>query len=571
MLQSLHVHNFALIEDASVEFSAGFNIFTGETGAGKSILVDAFSIVLGGRASASFVRSGCDSFWVQAVFDCADEKIKKLLEEQEIEAEDALFLKRKVTATGKSQSSVNGVQVPLAVLKQFAGLLVDIHGQHENQALLQAKAPMFYTDAFGGTEAGHLLADYHAVYQQYKADRSALQQLEEKGAQRERLLDQLSWEIQEIEDAAVHAGEEDALKDELKLLRNSGKIMNALYKAYNGLEQENGALAQLAEIREQVSLALRYDDRLKAAFEDIDSAWIAADDARSQLKDHIENRNYDESRMTEVQERLDLLYRLQRKYGAGEETILQYLNQAKGQHALLKDLDQRIAEAKDRLTIAEKQMKQKAEEVTALRKENAGLLCDCVKKHIHDLAMPAADFRIEFSDRNEFTADGKDWMEFLFSANEGEPLQSLSQVASGGELSRLALALKTELIGISGVNTMVFDEIDTGVGGVTAQKMAEKMELISRRGQVLCITHLAQIAAFADNHICIRKETEGGRTLTKLTVLDHDGRVQELVRMTAGERVTKAAKDNAEALLQAASEFKRDNSILKSRNTVQPI
>ena len=556
MLQSLHVHNFALIEDARVEFSGGFNIFTGETGAGKSILIDAFSIVLGGRASSSFVRSGCDSFWVQAVFECSDEKVRELLKEQEIEADDALFLKRKVTAAGKSQSSVNGVQVPLNVLKQFAGLLVDIHGQHENQALLQAKAPMLYTDAFGGAEAEYLLAGYHTVFQQYKADRAALLQLEEQGMQRERLLDRLSWEIQEIEEASVRAGEEEALKDELKLLRNSGKIMDALHKAYNGLERENGALAQLAEIREQVSMALRYDDRLKPAFEGIDSAWIAADDVCGQLKDYVENRNYDESRMTEVQERLDLLYRLQRKYGAGEEAILQYLDRAKEQYALLQDLDQRIAKAKDKVVITEKQMKQKAEEVTALRKKNAKLLCDSVKKHIHDLAMPAADFRIEFTERPEFTVDGKDSMEFLFSANAGEPLQPLSQVASGGELSRLALALKTVLIDISGVNTMVFDEIDTGVGGVTAQKMAEKMALISRQGQVLCITHLAQIAAFADNHICIRKETERGRTYTNLSVLDHDGRVQELVRMTAGERITKAAEENAEALLQAASEFK---------------
>ncbi|MBQ8918928.1 MAG: DNA repair protein RecN [Acidaminococcaceae bacterium] len=557
MLQSLHVHNFALIEDAKVEFSDGFTIFTGETGAGKSILIDAFSIVLGGRASSGFVRSGSDAFWVQAVFDTADERITALLREQGIEAEDFLFLKRKVTAAGKSQSSVNGVQVPLAVLKQFAAMLVDIHGQHENQALLQAKAPQLFTDAFGGKNAEKLLAEYREAFQNYEAAKQYLVQLEEKGSQRERLMDRLSWEIQEIGEADIRAGEEAALKDEAKLLQNSGKIMNALQQAYAGLEQEDGALARLAEIKEQIAVALRYDARLQAVSDGIESAWIAADDACSQLQDYVDNQNYDQSRMTEVQERLDLLYRLQRKYGTGEETVLQYLEQAKEQYALLQDLDNRIVKAGKELAGMTDVLRKKAKELTALRRKNAELLCGEVKRHIHDLAMPDGDFQIGFAEKEEYTADGKDRMEFLFSANAGEPLQPLSQVASGGELSRLALALKTVLIGISGVSTMVFDEVDTGVGGVTAQKMAEKIALISRQGQVLCITHLAQIAAFADRHIRIQKETEGGRTVTRLSVLAHDGRIRELVRMTAGEHVTKAAQENAEALLQAAAEFKK--------------
>ncbi|MBQ9698454.1 MAG: DNA repair protein RecN [Acidaminococcaceae bacterium] len=557
MLQSLHVHNFALIEDAKVEFSDGFTIFTGETGAGKSILIDAFSIVLGGRASSGFVRSGSDAFWVQAVFDTADERITALLREQGIEAEDFLFLKRKVTAAGKSQSSVNGVQVPLAVLKQFAALLVDIHGQHENQALLQAKAPQLFTDAFGGKNAEKLLAEYREAFQNYETAKQYLVQLEEKGSQRERLMDRLSWEIQEIGEADIRAGEEAALKDEAKLLQNSGKIMNALQQAYAGLEQEDGALARLAEIKEQIAVALRYDARLQAVSDGIESAWIAADDACSQLQDYVDNQNYDQSRMTEVQERLDLLYRLQRKYGTGEETVLQYLEQAKEQYALLQDLDNRIVKAGKELAGMTDALRKKAKELTALRRKNAELLCGEVKRHIHDLAMPDGDFQIGFAEKEEYTADGKDRMEFLFSANAGEPLQPLSQVASGGELSRLALALKTVLIGISGVSTMVFDEVDTGVGGVTAQKMAEKIALISRQGQVLCITHLAQIAAFADRHIRIQKETEGGRTVTRLSVLAHDGRIRELVRMTAGEHVTKAAQENAEALLQAAAEFKK--------------
>ena len=556
MLQSLHVHNFALIEDARVDFSGGFTVFTGETGAGKSILIDAFGIALGGRAAAGMVRTGTDAFWVQAVFDAQDERISSLLKEQGIEADDFLFLKRRVTAAGKSQSSVNGIPVPLAVLKRFAELLVDIHGQHENQLLLQPKAPRFFTDAFGGEEADRVLADYQTQFRRYEEAKEALQKLEEQGSQRERLLDRLAWEIQEISEASLHPGEEEALKDEARLLQNSGKIMNALQKAYGMLEQDNGALAQLAEIREQVAAAARYDNHLQAVYEGIDSAWIAADDATAQLKDYVENQIFNPARMTEVQERMDLLYRLQRKYGQGEEAVLAYLEQAKEQQEQLQDLDNRIAKAQKELAGITEDLAAKAKVLTALRKQNAEKLCREVETHIHDLAMPDGKLQIVFSEKPDFTIEGKDQMELLFSANAGEPLQPLGRVVSGGELSRLALALKTVLLGISGVSKMVFDEIDTGVGGITAQKMAEKLALIARRGQVICITHLAQIAAFGDRHIRIQKQTTEGRTRTSLTALNQKERVEELVRMTAGEHVTRAAAENASALIKAAEQFK---------------
>lgn len=562
MLQSLHVHNFALIEDAEVDFSGGFTVFTGETGAGKSILIDAFGIALGDRASAGMVRTGTDAFWVQAVFDSADERIHSLLKEQGIEKDDFLFLKRRVTAAGKSQSSVNGIPVPLAVLKRFAELLVDIHGQHENQLLLQPKASRFFTDSFGGEAAKQVLAAYQKQFLRYEEAKETLQKLEEQGSQRERLLDRLAWEIQEISEADIRAGEEEALKEEFKLLQNSGKIMNSLQQAYGMLQQENGALSQLAEIREQIAGAARYDNRLQTVYEGINSAWIAADDAAAQLQDYVENQSFDPARMSEVQDRLDLLYRLQRKYGQGEKAVLVYLEQAKEQQEQLQDLDNQIANARKELAKIEAELTEKARTLTVLRKENAEKLCREVEIHIHDLAMPDGKLQIAFTEKPDFTPEGKDQMELRFSANAGEPLQPLSQVASGGELSRLALALKTVLIGINGVNTMVFDEIDTGVGGVTAQKMAEKLALIARRGQVICITHLAQIAAFGDRHIRIRKQTAEGRTRTDLTALDYKGRIEELVRMTAGENVSKAAAQNAAALIKAADEFKNSRQPL---------
>lgn len=559
MLQSLHVHNFALIEDAKVDFSRGFNIFTGETGAGKSILIDAFGIALGNRASASFVRAGTDAFWVQAVFDMEDDpRIRALLKEQGIEEDDSLFLKRRVTASGKSQSSVNGIQVPLAVLKQFSVLLVDIHGQHENQALLRTQTPRILTDAFSGPSGKRLLEEYRTGYRSYLEAREELEALEAKGDQRERLMDRLEWEIQEISEARIREGEEEGLREEAETLQHSGRIMKAVTDSHEYLDREEGALEMLAHARDSLESALRYDAKLQPLYELLDSVWISADEARSQLRDYQESRDFDGERMTEVQERLDLLYRLQKKYGEGEDAVLRYLERAKEQYAELQELDERIVDATRRLKKLEESLGETAGRLTASRKKAAEELCRKVEDHIHDLAMPAGRFTIAFTDSGRFTPDGRDTMQFLFSANAGEPLQPLAQVASGGELSRLALALKTVLMGTSGVNTMVFDEIDTGVGGVTAQKMAEKIAHIAGKSQVLCITHLPQIAAFADRHIRIVKDEEGGRTATRLMVLDEQGRVEELVRMIGGSHQSATAEANARELLAAAGAYGKE-------------
>lgn len=558
MLQALHVHNFALIEDAEVDFVKGFNIFTGETGAGKSILIDAFGIALGGRASAGFVRTGTDAFWIQAVFDPEDDpRIIALLQEQGIEPDDSLFLKRRVTAAGKSQSSINGIQVPLAVLKRFSELLVDIHGQHENQALLQPQAPRLLVDAYGGEASRAVQESYRAAYENYLASRAALTELEGRAGRREQLMDRLEWEIREISEAKIRPGEEEELRAEAKLLQNSGKILHSLSGAYAALDEEGGALETLTAAREAIGAVLRYDPRLQALYDEVDSAWIAADDVRGRLQGYLEERPDEGARMEEVQNRLDLLYRLQKKYGAGEDTVLAYLATAREQYEELQELEERIAASQKKLASCTSVLTKVAGELTRARKAAAEKLAAGVTLHIRDLAMADGRFVIDFAEKEEFAEDGRDRLQFLFSANLGEPLKPLAQVASGGELSRLALALRTVLLGVTGIDTMVFDEIDTGVGGVTAQKMAEKMCLIARQGQVLCITHLPQIAAFADRHIRIEKRTVGGRTSTVLSVLGPEDRIEEIVRMTAGDRMTEAARRNAEDALATAQAFKQ--------------
>ena len=558
MLQSLHVHNFALLEDAHAEFTPGFNVFTGETGAGKSILIDAFGMVLGGRASVDYVRSGTEGLWVQAVFDIANqEDIKNILREQGIEAEDDLFLKRQISAAGKGRALVNGVQVPLAVLKQIGTALVDIHGQHENQALLKPEAARLVTDAFGGASLLAALAAYKKEYALYEEAQTKLAQLQQDNAKQDLLMDRYAWEINEITKASLVVGEEEGLEAEARLLQNGERIIKSVNAAYEQLDEEDAVLSRLARVRDDLVYAARYDERLATFAEAVDSAWINLDDCRSELADYLSRSDFNEERATEVQQRLDTIYRLQKKYGGSTEAVLAYLEATQEKLEQLQDIAAALEKAQRELAQATKLLSVAAATLTQERERSAAALSQSITTHIHDLAMPNGSFKIALAPLERFTSTGRDAVRFLFSGNLGEPLNDLEKVASGGELSRIALAMKTVLMHTAQVGTMVFDEIDTGVGGVTAQKMAEKIAAIATVGQVLCITHLPQIAAFADNHIYIEKRSSEGRTATVLAVLDYNQRLQELVRMTAGASTSRAALESATELLLAADDVKK--------------
>lgn len=558
MLQSLHVHNFALLEDAHADFTPGFNVFTGETGAGKSILIDAFGMVLGGRASVDYVRSGTEGLWVQAVFDITNqEDIKNILREQGLEAEDDLFLKRQISAAGKSRALVNGVQVPLAVLKQIGTALVDIHGQHENQALLKPEAARLVTDAFGGATLQAALTAYQKDYALYVKANKELAQLQQDNEEQDLLMDRYAWEINEITKANLLVGEEEGLEAEARLLQNSERIIRSVNAAYEQLDDEDAVLARLARVRDELVYAARYDERLQSLAEVVDSAWINLDDCRSELADYLSRSDFNEERATEVQQRLDTIYRLHKKYGGSTEAVLAYLESMQAKLAQLQNIAAALEKAQHELTQATKRLQVTAAALTKERERSAAALSQSITTHIHDLAMPNGRLQITITPLERFTTTGRDAVRFLFSGNLGEPLNDLEKVASGGELSRIALAMKTVLMHTTQVGTMVFDEIDTGVGGVTAQKMAEKIAAIATVGQVLCITHLPQIAAFADNHIYIEKKSAEGRTTTVLTVLDYNQRLQELVRMTAGVSTSRAALESATELLVAADEVKK--------------
>ena len=557
MLQALHVHNFALLEDAKADFTAGFNVFTGETGAGKSILIDAFGVVLGGRASADYVRSGTDGLWVQAVFDISGQQvIKNILVEQGIEAEDDLFLKRQVNSAGKSKAFVNGVQVPLSFLRQLGSRLVDIHGQHENQALLKADAPRLLTDAFGGTALTDAKEEYAENYQEYVSVKKKLDALLSDNEQQDLLLDRYSWEINEITAAKLIPGEEEGLEEEAKLLRNSEKIITSVNRAHGYLDSEKGILSKLAQAKDELRYAARYDDRLRQFVEALDSSWITLDDCRSELSDYLSSSDFNEEHAAVVQERLDTIYRLQKKYGGTTEDVLEYLASTIAKQQELQNIADAIAAAEKQLKVITNKLSKSAAVLTKERQRSAKALAELITKHIRDLAMANGVFAINIYDLGKFTAEGRDELRFMFSANMGEPVNDLEKVASGGELSRIALAIKTVLMNQGDVPTMVFDEIDTGVGGVTAQRMAEKIAAIATVGQVLCITHLPQIAAFADNHIHIEKRSADGRTATILTTLVQEARVEEIVRMTAGDNRSFAAYENARELISSAQSIK---------------
>ena len=483
MLNSLEVHNFALIDHLRVDFTPGFNVFTGETGAGKSILIDAFSIVLGSRASGDYLRKGADSYWIQAVFDIEGlENVHDILRELDLDlGEDTLFLRRKVTAGGKSQAFVNERQVPVYVLTRLASQLVDIHGQHENQTLLAPGAALTILDHL---EPGlqTLLEKYQEKFVAYDKARETVKKWLLKDAHQTEDLERLEAEIKEIDEAHIQPGEDDQLRETVRKLSNQEKILQAVGEAHHYLEggEDSGpsALDAINTARTTLEGVLDYAPELKPYAESMDSAWETLEDVRQSLGDILAADHDDRETLEAAQERLDLLYRLKQKFGGSLEEVLAYRDKAQAEYEGLLSLESTLARLRKQEAILKAEMQTEADKLTAARKKAAAGLVKALLPHIRDLAMPEGRVDLQFTRLPECHGRGQDSIQFLFSANAGMDLKPLGRIASGGELSRFALALKTVMMKKFGVPTMIFDEIDTGVGGVTAQKMAEKMALI---------------------------------------------------------------------------------------------
>lgn len=554
MLLNLHVKDFALIEEAEVNFSAGLNIFTGETGAGKSILIDAVSSALGGRSGADVIRRGADSAYVELVFSIDDPKKREQLAAMDISTEyDCIVISRRIMP-GRSVHKINDETVTSAKVRRAAELLMDIHGQHEHQSLLKKDRQLELLDQFAGEECLQLrlrVAECHAAY------RAAAKQRESFGIRAEeriRRMDFLRYEIQELEEAGVRPGEKEALTEEYRRLVNFEKIIRGLGEAKDELEGSRGMGA--ADGIERALRSLRGIAGLSESLGGMHEQLLAIEDLLGQLlkemSDYLSGESLDEERLRQIEARLDTINHLESKYGSGPEALERALKERSEELAGWESYEERLIASQQALAKAEKQLREETMQLRECRLAAIPAFERCICDELRELNFLHVDFRAALTPVDGFSANGSDELNFLISMNPGEELRPLARVASGGELSRIMLALKTMLAGKDEIDCVIFDEIDAGISGRTAQMVAVKLRRIGAERQVLCITHLPQIAAMADCHIGIEKRPDGGRTVTDIRILDEESSIRELARLLGGAELT-------EGVYRTAAEMKRLN------------
>ncbi len=561
MLQSLRVWNFALLEEVAVEFGTGLNILTGETGAGKSILIDALGAILGQRISSDAIRSGCDALRVEAVFVCGgDAALAALLAEQEIEYEDELIILRKVARTGKGSILINGSHVTLTFLKKLAPHLVDIHGQNENLALLREDAQRSLLEG-GDEELQRLLAAYAEVYAGWKEKtRLRAEHAEEIENIGERL-DLLRWQEKEIAEAELNEGEDEELEAEIRRLSHSERLVENAGEASNLLSEDTeegiSVLSALSRITGALDEIARYDDGLSNAQTMIEEAYISLQEASYEVRDYLDGIDADPARLDRIQTRMDVIDRLKKKYGGSIAAVLERLTAVRSEFESIDNYDADMVQLDKDIAALRNRLEETAKSLTARRQEVGTALSGEIERELQGLGMPKARFRIVVSPEEKYTSRGADSLRMLFSANVGEAEKPIEKIASGGELSRIALAVKAIVAARdTGGASMVFDEIDTGIGGRTAQMVAERIAFVAHYKQVLCITHLPQIACMADAHLYIAKSVKGETTVTQVEALSADERVCEIARMASGDDVTEAALANAREMLAGAQKKK---------------
>ncbi len=559
MLCNLHIENIAVIERADVEFSPGFNVLTGETGAGKSMIIDSLDAVLGGRASREIVRHGADKALVSAVFTCPE--ADAWFEENDIDAEEEIIIQRRISAEGKSSCRVNGMPVTVQQLRALGSLLLDIHGQNDGRQLLDEARHLGYLDSFGNLY--ELKEDYVQSYRSWRGIQKEIERLSMDELEKARLTENLRYQIDEIEAADIRIGEEDELNERRSLMKNSGKLTEALDTAYEALYSGSESAISLASDAEDcVSHASNYASELGETLKIISDARFMLEDAAERINDMRAALDFSPEEYDAIESRLSLLRRLERKYGLDEEAILAHLESCRSRLEEIEfagDMLLRLEKDSDKL---EKEILKKGAALTKARKDAADRLSQRVESELKYLSMPSVRFVAKVEPTTEsrgFGATGCDDVKFYMSANAGEEPGRISRIASGGELSRIMLAMKGVLAEGDKVESLVFDEIDTGVSGIAAQRVGEKIGQMSGTKQVICITHLPQIAAMADTHFNIRKDERSGRTYTSVTELDREGRLHELARLYGGDVVTELTLRSAEEQLNAAEEFKTEH------------
>lgn len=555
MLELLHIENIAIIEAADIEFAPGFNALTGETGAGKSIVIDSLSAVLGQRTSRELIRTGADKAFVSAAFSGVAPGLSEELGIQP-EADGTLLLQREIQTDGKNVCRVNGRPVTVSQLRALGARLLNIHGQHDGQQLLDEEQHIVYLDSFGKTEK--LKETYTVKYKRFTDIRRQIQSLQMDEAEKARRVDTLKYQIEELRRAKLKPGEEEELTTRRGMLRNAEKFLDAVAGAdyaLNGDDSGGGALSALRQAQDALGAVRHLDDGFGQLYERLSEAYSEVYDIAATVEDKRGELDVSPGELDRVEGRMDQLYRLKKKYGATVEDMLDYLERCQTELAQIEDAGDTLERLEHEMSRAEKETRQAAQALSDARRAAAERLTEQILTELQQLDMGKIRFAVDFAEK-PLDGDGMDAVRFLMSANTGETLRPIHKIASGGELARIMLAMKNVLSEQDHVGTMVFDEVDTGVSGRAAQKVAEKMARISRSKQVLCVTHLPQLAAMADTHFSVEKGEKNGRTYTEVRRLEREQRRQELARLTGGSHVSQTMLDGAEELLEQAEAFR---------------
>jgi DNA repair protein RecN (Recombination protein N) len=562
MLLEMTIRNLAVIEEVHLHCKQGFHVLTGETGAGKSIIIDALSLIAGGRSSSDLVRYGNDKATIEALFQLDDKHpVREVLRRMGIEAapEEHLIIRREITAQGKSTSRINGQLVNLSMLKEVGEYLVNIHGQHEHQSLFKVEEHIRWLDAFGESQIRPKKQAYQLIYDEYMQIRKELKDLQETSQQSLQMMDLYRFQMEEISSAKLKPGEDEALLEERKKLSNAEKLYQNAADAYELLYGGKGVgLDAISRAVQKLQDIAALDHTLQPLVEQAQGAFYQLEDAAYQVRDYRDNIEFNPSRLDYIERRLDTLSSLRRKYGDTVTDILAYLQKITQELDKIENKDEKLQQLQKQEKEARERLQVTAAELTNARGLVALQLADEIVNELRDLQMERTQFKVQIAPLQErFTRDGADQVEFLISANPGEPLRSLSKIASGGEISRVMLALKSIFARVDQIPVLVFDEVDTGVSGRAAQAIAEKLSVLSRECQVFSITHLPQVACMADAHYYINKMTDGDRTFTRIDDLPLQGRISELARMLGGVEVTGKTMEHAKEMLNLADEKKR--------------
>ena len=560
MLRELHIKNVAVIDEASVEFGKGFNVLTGETGAGKSILIDSINMALGARSSRDLIRGGEEKAIVDTVFEIEDEATRAELEELGVEVEDGfVYINRTMTADGRSVCRINGRPTPLSTVRDAGRLLLNIHGQHDNHALLNPKLHLDFVDSYGGlTETKER---YRAAYKAVRDIERELDELARGEAEKAQRADMLKFQIEEIDAAKLKAGEEEELERRRSYLGNIGKIAGAASEAYEKLYSGEGmqqsAYDLISAALRSVGEAAEFDPDMEKRRGELSNILAELEESAHDLKNTADNADFDPNEINLIEERINLIYGLKRKYGSGIGEILEYGERARAELEKIENSDEYMARLSGELAAKKEELRAAAAELSKRRGEVGAELSERVNEQLRELDMNVV-FEVGIQPKTDadgeavYDAQGAEDIEFMISANPNEPMKPLAKIASGGEMSRIMLALKSVFADSDRVETLIFDEIDTGISGRAAQRVAEKLKSLSEKRQTLCITHLAQIASMADSHYLIEKNVDGERASTKVTPLGENERVRELARIIGGVKVTDLTLKNAREMLSMA-------------------